>query len=293
VRRARGSAEQRPAAGEPCELSIVVPAFDEVDCLEAVVRAIDQVATGLGRRFEIVIVDDGSTDGTGALAAELAGANPRIRVVRHERNAGSGAAIRSGIAASRGTFVIYVPADGQFHLPEIADYLAAAEHADIVIGARSERSDYSPFRRTVSWVYGGLVNRLFDHRYRDVNWVHLWRREVFDRVEPRSRGVFFLEETLVRAADLGLRIVEIDSRYLPRAGGAAKGASASSIAVTVRDLAGFWLGLGTGEPPRASAPASALRAPARFLIAGAMIPVGLALGAGSLLTGLTRKRKRE
>jgi glycosyltransferase involved in cell wall biosynthesis len=278
-------------AGDACLLSIVVPAFDEVACLADVVDAIGEAARGLGRTFEIVIVDDGSTDGTRAVADRLAAADPRIRAVSHPINLGSGMAIRTGIAASRGTYVIYVPADGQFHLPEIAAFVAAAEHADIVIGARLERSDYSPFRRLTSRVFSLLVNRLFDQDWRDVNWVHLWRRSIFEHVASRSRGVFFLEETLVRAAELGYRIVEIDSRYLPRAGGVAKGASPSSIAITARDLALFWLGVGQDDP-RPTPARSAVRWVGRYAIAGATIPIGLALGAGSLITRATRKRGR-
>jgi glycosyltransferase involved in cell wall biosynthesis len=277
------------AAADACFLSIVVPAFDEVQCLEQVVRATAEVAAGLDRTWEIIIVDDGSTDGTGELAERLARAVPGVRTHAHARRAGSGMAIRSGIAASRGTFVMYVPADGQFHLPEIADFVAATADADIVIGARLERSDYSAFRLATSWVFTRMVNHLFDQDYRDVNWVHLWRREIFDQVESRSRGVFFLEETLVRATELGYVVAQIDSRYKPRAGGEAKGASVASILTTLRDMSSFWLGV--GEPERASRTLSAARWSARALIAGALIPVGLALGAGSLVTQ-ARKRIR-
>jgi glycosyltransferase involved in cell wall biosynthesis len=227
-------------------LTVVVPAYDEAGSLEAVVR---QVAAHL--RFdpgedEIVVVDDGSRDGTGELAEALARSLPFLRVVRHERNLGSGAAILSGIAAARCDLVMYVPADGQFHLPEINAFREAMKGADIVIGARMRRSDYSWFRRLSSRVFIVLVDALFDQSFRDVNWVHMWRRRIFDVVEPRSRGVFLLEEILVRAARRGFVVQEIQSFYIPRRTGKAKGSHPATILKTIYEMAAFWLELRLG-----------------------------------------------
>jgi len=223
-----------------CELSIVVPAYNEEACLASIVVEVRDAAARQGIDAELVIVDDGSTDGTPAISAQLARELPRVRVVRHASNQGSGQAIRTGLAHARGTFAIYVPADGQFDLDELSKYLAPARAgADIVIGARLDRADYTPFRLLSSRVYIALTNALFKERFRDVNWVHLWRTSLWDQIVPRSRGVYFLDEVLVRARRAGRRIVEVDSRYLPRKGGKATGSRPSVILLTVWEMLAF------------------------------------------------------
>jgi glycosyltransferase involved in cell wall biosynthesis len=228
-------------------LTIIVPAFNEAANLPVVVERIARMATATLGQYEIVIVDDGSTDDTPATARDIARYLPHVRFVRHERNLGSGAAILTGIAHARCDLAMYVPADGQFHLPEIADYLRAMAGHDIVIGARIDRSDYSGFRLLSSRVFIFLVNRLFHQSFKDVNWVHMWRRRIFDDVKPRSRGVFLLEEILVRARRRGFTVNEIDSRYIPRLSGKAKGSRPLTIIKTIYEMARFWRELRRSE----------------------------------------------
>ncbi|MBZ0253205.1 MAG: glycosyltransferase family 2 protein [Candidatus Methylomirabilis sp.] len=225
----------------PEGLTIVIPAYNEEGSLRAVAEEVRALAAKALESFEIVIVDDGSRDGTRRVADALAREHPQVRVLAHARNSGSGVAIKTGVAAARYDKVMYIPADGQFRVSEIGAYLKAADRGDIVIGARLSRSDYSPFRLLSSKVFIVLVNFLFDQRFRDVNWVHLWRREIFERVRPISDGVFLLEEILVRARAAGYRVVEIDSVYQPRRGGAAKGSKLSTIARTLVEMGRFWI----------------------------------------------------
>lgn len=223
------------------ELSIVIPAYDEAATLAAITDEVRDAAAAQRIDHEVLIVDDGSTDGTFGVAATRAADDPSVRVVRHEANRGSGAAIRSGVAAARGTFVIYVPADGQFDTAELGRYLAAGRSgADVVIGARRDRHDYTAFRRGSSRVYLSLINGLFGLGHRDVNWVHLWRREPFVRHAPRSSGVFLLAELLVLTRRAGGTVVEVDSAYRPRRGGRATGARPSTIVRTLVELARCW-----------------------------------------------------
>ena len=221
-------------------LTIVVPAYNEAGNLAVVVEQIEAQAALSAPEHEIVVVDDGSTDATLAVAQELADRLDRVRVAAHPKNQGSGAAILTGIAHARCDLVTYIPADGQFHLPEIADFLRAMEGHDIVIGARIKRSDYSRFRLLSSRVFILLVNRLFHQSFQDVNWVHMWRRAVFDQVTPRSRGVFLLEEILVRARRAGFRVAEIQSFYIPRRSGRAKGGDPRTILRTIVEMLRFW-----------------------------------------------------
>jgi glycosyltransferase involved in cell wall biosynthesis len=220
---------------------VIVPCFNEADTLEP---TIDELVTVMGQsRFdwEILVVDDGSRDSSAAICERYSDREERVRLVKHPRNMGSGQAIWTGVQHARGDYVIYVPADGQFDHGEIPMFVEAAEAgADIVIGHRLSRDDYTPYRMASSKVFLWLCNTLFDHQFQDVNWVHLWRRSIFDEIQPKSRGVFFLEEILVRARDHGREVVEVPSEYHPRRGGQAKGGRPIVIVKTVWEMLKLW-----------------------------------------------------
>lgn len=221
-------------------LTVIVPAYNEEASLEKIVRDTLRVVEQDTDEFEIVIVDDGSTDETREVAQRICEEHDTVRLAGHDHNQGSGMAIRTGIAQARCDMIIYVPADDQFNILEIGAFLDAAETADIVIGVRLERSDYSWFRLLSSKTFIRLTNFLFNFQYRDVNWVHLWKRHVFDRVRPRSEGVFLLEEVLVRADAAGLTVNEVDSEYQPRIAGKPKGCRISAILITIYEMLCLW-----------------------------------------------------
>lgn len=226
----------------PPLVTVVVPCFDEEATL---LPTLDDLVRILGEaRFswEVIVVDDGSRDGSAGIAGDYGRREPSVRLVKHRVNMGSGQGIWTGIQHARGEFVIYVPADGQFDHGEIPMYVARAqEGADIVIGHRLSRDDYTLYRRASSAVFLRLCNTLFDHQFQDVNWVHLWRRSIFSDIEPRSRGVFFLEEILVRARDRGKVVAEVPSVYRPRKGGQAKGGRPAVIGKTIWEMLRLWV----------------------------------------------------
>ena len=228
--------EESPSK-EELALSVVVLAYNEEDTIEDCVDRVVNVCNELGVPYEVVIVEDGSTDRTLEVAQDLCRKVPEVRCVRHPVNCGSGRAIRSGVEASRGERIIYVPADGQFDVKEIGRFLHAAELADIVIGARLSRHDYTGFRLLSSGVFLAMVRILFGTTFRDVNWVHLWHRRVFEGIDVRSEGVFLLEEIIVRAARNGCSFVEIESVYQPRQGGQATGGNIRTILKTLKEMA--------------------------------------------------------
>lgn len=218
------------------DLSVVVLAYNEQENLEDVVQRVMDVGEGAEWTYEVVIVDDCSTDRTPQLADELVALHPTVRCVHHAENMGSGGAIKSGVDAAWGERIIYVPADGQFDVRELLRFMKAAELADIVIGARLERSDYTAFRMLSSRTFLWMVRILFGTTFRDVNWVHLWHRKVFEDCRPKSEGVFLLEEIIVRATRNKFSFVEIESKYRPRQGGKATGDNPLVILRTVKDM---------------------------------------------------------
>lgn len=225
----------------PPRVTVVVPCFNEETTLRATLVDLVEVLDEAPFSWEVIVVDDGSKDDSAAITHDFAQVEPRVHLVKHRVNMGSGQGIWTGIQHARGEFVIYVPADGQFDHGEIPMYVARAEEgADIVIGHRLSRDDYTLYRKTSSAVFLWLCNTLFDHQFQDVNWVHLWRTSIFEEIEPVSRGVFFLEEILVRARDLGKSVAEVPSEYHPRQGGQAKGGKPDVIVKTVWEMLRLW-----------------------------------------------------
>ena len=222
---------------EQVDLSVVVLAYNEEDTIEDCVERVVKVCDELEITYEVVIVEDGSTDNTLEVARRLCRETHEVRCVRHPVNCGSGRAIRSGVEASRGERIIYVPADGQFDVKEIGRFLHAAQLADIVIGARLSRHDYTNFRLLSSGIFLAMVRILFGTTFRDVNWVHLWHRRVFEGINVRCEGVFLLEEIIVRAKRKGYSFVEIESVYQPRQGGEATGGNPRTILKTLKEMA--------------------------------------------------------
>jgi glycosyltransferase involved in cell wall biosynthesis len=154
---------------------------------------------------------------------------------------GPGSGVYTGISVARGTFVIFIPADLAMNRGELRKYIVASREADVVNGLRSDRRDYSYFRKCMSVANIALIRFLFGMKLRQFNYIQAYRRAMFDRFYPRSMGVFITAEILVLARDAGFRIVEIEVEYLPRLIGITGVANWRSIRSTLVDLAAFWV----------------------------------------------------
>lgn len=218
-------------------ISVIVPVYNEEKTLPKVLLEIHTKLIKDFENFEIIIVDDHSFDNSLKLALQFA-ARPehKTRVIRLEKNYGSGKAIYTGIKEAKYSMVIYIPADGQFDCQEIKKYAEAGLSSDIVLGIRSDRHDYTLFRKLSSYTFISLFNFLFKCNYKDINWINLWRKEIFNKIQIKSEGVFFLGEIVARSKYMGYKIVEIPSLYLPRKSGKAKGGRLSSIFKAVIEI---------------------------------------------------------
>jgi dolichol-phosphate mannosyltransferase len=220
-------------------LSVILPAFNEEALLADCVRRLHAALAALGVAAEIVLVDDGSRDRTPAIADELARALPGV-VALHQPNQGIGGAFRTGARAARGDYLILWPADMPAEPADLAPYVEQFGRADVIVGVRRARLGYNPLMRLNAWIYPRLVAALFGLRLRDVNWIHAYRRELFQKISLTQRGIPMLVEALVRLRDLGATFVEVDVEMKLRAGGVA---SASRWRVMWRTLTGlfaFW-----------------------------------------------------
>jgi glycosyltransferase involved in cell wall biosynthesis len=223
-------------------LTVLVPAYNEETGLARSVELILAKLAELATPAELLIVDDASRDRTPAIADELAARHAGVRVVHHPVNLGIGGGMRTGIAEAAGEWLILIPADLALDLDELRHYLDAARNADVVVGVRSDRSDYTFIRRLISWVNIRLIQLLFGMEQRQFQYISMYRTAVLRQMEVEYwRSAFFHAEILIKAKRLGYRLVEADIHYVPRVSGRATGAKVGLIVRTVRDILRFWL----------------------------------------------------
>jgi glycosyltransferase involved in cell wall biosynthesis len=221
------------------EISAVMPAYNEQANLEQSVGRMARALETYTRGFEIIVVDDGSQDGTAALLDGLKGAHPNLRVIRHAVNRGYGAALRSGFAAARYAWIFLMDADNQFDPAEVELLLARAADADIVAGYRKHRRD-PLLRRLNAWAFFTLVRLLFGRLVRDVNCAfRLTRRDLLSRMDLHSEGALINTEMLVLARQLHARVVEVPVHHYPRTAGKQTGANLRVVIRAFRELLVF------------------------------------------------------
>ena len=211
--------ETGPAVRQNTLLSVLIPARNEVENIPLLLEKVGRAFTALRPQDysgELVLIDDGSTDGTGDLAAHLAPQYPFLRLVRHRRNQGLTQALRTGFRYVQGDVIIFLPADLESDPEEdIPKLLAKLEEGyDVVAGWRQGRSDGKVF---ASGIYNKVSRWLFDVDVHDMNWIKAFRQEVIEELPPlRSDWHRFL---LHIAADQGFRIGEVPTNWYPRRAG--------------------------------------------------------------------------
>lgn len=231
------------AAGATPEVSILVPAKDEAENLGEFVRQAREALLPLPYECEVVVIDDGSRDGTADALRELAGTHPFVRVVTHRSQRGIADALRSGSDAARGRILVFYPADLQYSpadIPALVEPIRAGE-ADIVTGTKQGHYD----KRFVSWVYNGLCRWLFGVRVTDLNSVKAYRREVVNGIPTRPDWHRFM---VVIAASEGFRVAQRAVPLYPRRAGKSK-FGIGRIPVGVLDLLSVWFQLRFGRKP--------------------------------------------
>jgi glycosyltransferase involved in cell wall biosynthesis len=231
------------AAPEPAvtsalaSLSVVLPCFNEEANVAAAIENAVAAARQCSDRYEVVVVDDGSSDGTLRVVGEIVAREPNIRAIIHTRNRGYGEALRSGIRAARMEWVLLADADLQFDLRDLADFLAFAGSADALWGRRLMRQD-TLLRRLCASVWNRLVSALFALPVRDVDCgFKLIRAGVLRDLELQTTGAMISTELAVRCLAQGARFAEIGVRHHPRIAGEETGGDPRVIARALHELA--------------------------------------------------------
>jgi glycosyltransferase involved in cell wall biosynthesis len=233
--------EKTPSTGSQSplaavSLSVFFPCWNEQGAIEPLTRKAVQILEGIGADYEIIIVNDGSSDQTGSIADRLAAQNTHIRVIHHPVNRGYGAALTSGFRAATKPLVFYTDGDGQFDLNELPPLLSLIETFDIVSCYRLNRQE-GLVRKFNAFCWGCLVGLLFDLSLKDIDCAFkLYKRSIFDDMELLSVGALIDTEVLARAKRKGCKITQVGVHHYPRIAGKATGASLGVIVRAFREL---------------------------------------------------------
>ena len=223
------------------DISAVIPAFNEEGSIEASVAGVCSALGRLAGRYEVIVVDDGSSDRTASIVEGLAAGNAAVRLIRHPENRGYGKALSDGFAAAAYSHVFFTDADLQFDMAELGGLLPLAAGNDLVCGYRVQKK-YSFGRRVSSLCYNLLVRLVLRPGVRDVNCAFkLMKKEALAALNPRSSGFFVSAELLARARRLGYKVAEAPVSHFPRPSGESKVRPAHVLG-TLREMFSFLAG---------------------------------------------------
>ncbi len=237
-------------SGRVAGISVFLPSHNEAPNVERVVRGYLTVLPQFADDYEVIVVDDGSRDGTGAIADRMAQEEPHLRVVHHPENRGYGAAVISGIRAARLPYVVLSDGDGQFDPRDIGKLIAFVPEYDVVVGYRARRADHL-MRRVNGRAWTVLVQILLGVGIRDIDCgFKLFKRDFLSRIELRARGAMISTELMARLAGVAAKVREVEVAHLPRVAGEQSGANLRVIARAFRELFALYRDLSTKRKKR-------------------------------------------
>src|SRR3989337_2392910 len=211
-------------------ISVVLPAYNEAKNIE---KTVNDTVSYLERKvtyYEIIVVNDGSVDGTREVVERLSLSNPKIVLVNHPINLGYGSALRSGFERASLDYIFFMDSDGQFKISDVDRLIPFIENYDVIVGYREKRAD--PFIRSLNtWLYHLFIRFLFGLKLRDMDCAFkLFPRTAYYDIRPiKSGGALFSAELIIKLGKKGFKIKEVPVRHFPRRFGKQTGANLKVI----------------------------------------------------------------
>ena len=212
-------------------ISVFFPCYNEAPNIEPLVKKTLSVLSQLTSDFEIILVNDGSSDGTDKVIDSLAAQFNVVKTVHHKTNLGYGSALQSGFRSATKNLVFYTDGDAQFDINELGPLVPLIEQYDIVSCYRLDRKE-GLVRKINAWCWTKLVCFLFNIKLKDIDCAFkLFKRNIFDNIEMHSTGALIDTEILARSIRKGYTITQRGVHHYPRTAGSQTGAN---IAVIIR-----------------------------------------------------------
>lgn len=224
---------------EKISISAFFPCYNEEKNVEKLLTKAAQFLPTIAYDYEIIVVDDGSSDATTEIARNFLRENPKVKIIRHETNMGYGAALRTGFDNSEKEYIFFTDGDNQFDIREIVKLLPYIKDFDIVAGFRIKRRD-NFIRRLNAKCFNLLVRLLFGLKVKDIDCAFkIFKRDVIGNLKLQSSGAFINAEFLIRATRRGYKIKEIGVSHYPRQWGTQTGASPRVVLRAFHELFKF------------------------------------------------------
>jgi len=218
-------------------LSVVIPAYNEARNIGATLEHVSRAVAGLHVKPEILVVDDGSDDDTGAVVLGAANRLPHVRLLTHRTNLGFGAAYQTGVNAAAGEYIVMVHGDNAWGDETLRNLFRHAGHADVIVGYTRGMWRSRPLARTaVSKIFTWLVNAITGRRLQYYNGLQIHRADVLKTMTIESRGYGFQAEVLVKALRRSRTYIEVPMDLIERRHGASKAFRMRNAVDVVRTL---------------------------------------------------------
>lgn len=222
-------------------ISVVMPGLNEEENVKTAVDRCTKSLEDLKVHFELILVNDGSTDRTGEIITELSENDKRIIPVHNPVNIGVGSSVLIGAKVARGEYVLFESMDLPLDPGDIRLLLPHLPEVDILVYERTDRSAHSIWRKVTSWTHNSIVNLLFRPGVADLNFAQIYRREFIDSTAVKSRSpAFVTPELIIRGIDSGAKIVRCATKFHPRSKGQANFGKPRDILWTLGDMVAFW-----------------------------------------------------
>ena len=215
--------------------SIIIFCFNEVETIERVAKSCEFILSKIAsENYEVLIVDDGSTDGSRAKIESIVNSSQNFRAIYHPENKGIGHTLRTGYFNVKNENVCAVPADGQFDIKELFDF-GIVQPNSFISFYRKENTTYTFARNVLSWANRMLNKHVNGFDLKDVNWVKIYKTKALKSLNLELESSLVESEICAKLMLSGFEVKEVTSKYLPREAGMSKGASGKIIKQAMND----------------------------------------------------------
>lgn len=221
-------------------IEIIIPAYNEEKNIEIVIERCLRWLKLQTKDYNILIVDDGSTDNTGKILNSLAKNNKHLKVIHHKKNLGNGIALRTAYEHSTKDIILSCPADQQFDPLDFSKILPHIDKVDIICIYRLKKPDYNLFRNLITNTHKLVLRIFFNLNIKDINWVKMFKKWTLKDLDLKSESVLINTEILAKAKKRNAKIIEIPAPYYSRIYGKSKGTTFKHLWQASLELVKLW-----------------------------------------------------